>query len=112
MSDTVSRRSSGGNEKTSEWLDVKWVLDPIDRDGLHNLTLAGGDDTRKSLEELDSLWHGQPIGYEECKKAVSGVSRYVLRKTIPLQEVYDVGKQLGKPGTYGSVREVIPRNDK
>lgn len=85
------------------WLDVKWVLDPVDKTKVKTMQVP--EDTAEALSELDNLWHGEKVGVAACRDALKSSSRYVLRKTVPIQEVYDIGKQLGKPGTYGAVRE-------
>jgi len=99
----MSEVTTGSETPVEKWLDVKWVLDPVDKSKVESTQVK--ENTSLALDELDTLWHGEKAGLATCRKALESQSRYVLRKTTPIQEVYTVGRQLGKPGTYGAVCE-------
>merc|ERR1719233_2813436 len=50
------------------------------------------------------MWYGKGKSIKELKRCTKGTSRWVLRKTDPIQEHYSIGSNLGNPGSYGCVK--------
>jgi len=59
------------------------------------------------LYDLDAIWFGIGESLKKLRKCLRGGSRWVLRKTIPIQEQYVIGNTMGNPGSYGCVKSCI-----
>lgn len=77
--------------------DVTWKVDPADKLLMSKTKISV--DTKDALSDIERLWHGESDGNPDAES-----SRYVFRKTAPIQEFYNLGKGLGNPGTYGCVQ--------
>jgi len=85
-----------------------FALDPADS------LLRGGDNnldksSERILQDLDGIWVGGPTSLGELRRCLEPGCRYVLRKTIPIQQDYKIGVTLGNPGTYGCVKKCIEK---
>lgn len=86
------------------------ALDPADK-----LLFAEGEiqldkPSDTVLKDLDKIWVGESKSFKELKVCLEIGSRYVLRKTKPIQEDFKIGVNLGNPGTYGCVKSCIERS--
>jgi len=59
------------------------------------------------LFDLDVIWFGKGESLKKLRKCLRGGSRWVLRKTTPIQEQYIIGNNMGNPGSYGCVKSCI-----
>jgi len=63
--------------------------------------------TEEILLEIDNIWFGKRESLRELKRCTKLNSRWVLRKTVPIQEHYTIGDKMGNPGSYGLVKSAI-----
>jgi len=86
---------------------LRLTLGPTDKLLSHHEPSDLNKSEDEILLELDAIWFGKGWSLEKLRSCLKGNSRWVLRKTIPIQEQYLIGNNLGNPGTYGCVKSCI-----